>query len=52
MSTLALTLVILIVLTAVSVGALVGTVRRDGYGSRPAPASHHDWDDGLRPRAS
>ncbi|WP_199224511.1 hypothetical protein [Serinibacter arcticus] len=32
------------------VAHLVHEVRRDGYGTRPAPSSHHAWDDGLRPR--
>lgn len=47
--TIALALLILLSLLAVTGVALavVREVRRDGYGSRPAPASHRSWDDGL-----
>lgn len=41
-----LSLLVLTVLAA----ALVREVRRDGYGSRPAPSSHHAWDESWRPR--
>ena len=37
---LAATLVVAVVLASL---ALVRLIRQDGYGTRPAPASHRDW---------
>lgn len=51
MTTALILLVLLGLLALVGVVVhLVHEVRLDGYGTRPAPPSHHAWDDGLRPR--
>jgi len=36
-------LILMIVLVIASGVALTGQVRKDGYGSRPAPRSHYDY---------
>ncbi len=40
-------LLIAAVLVAWWVVRLVVTIRHDGYGTRPPPASHRDWTDDL-----
>lgn len=48
MTTAQLVLVLLLLLTLLTVApALAREVRRDGYGRRPTPASHHTWDEDL-----
>ena len=37
-------MILLLVLSLVSVGALLQTVRKDGYGTRPGPRSPTDAD--------
>ncbi len=36
-------LILLLVLTVVAGAVLIAQIHKDGYGSRPAPRSHHDY---------
>ena len=45
--TLSLTLLLTLLAVVALVLAIAREIRRDGYGSRPAPCSHHGWDEGV-----